>query len=149
MRNQLNKLYRQTQMDSAPSGRQIEISILEMASSKLRGQMSDEGDVPWSRSLDEALKFNQKVWDVFSADWMSPESQLPRTLRQNLLSIAVFVKKKTFTVMANPSRSDVELLIQLNDNIIDGLRADTEAAEGDSGAAATTGSTEQNDGSHG
>lgn len=109
-------------MDSAPSGRQIEISILEMSSSKLRGTLEGDGEVKWSRSLDEALKFNQKVWDVFSSDWMNPESQLPRELRQNLLSIAVFVKKKTFTTMAKPDRQAVELLIQLNDNILDGLR---------------------------
>lgn len=110
-------------MDSAPSGRQIEISILEMSSSKLRATLEGEGEVKWSRTLDEALRFNQKVWDVFSSDWMNPESQLPRELRQNLLSIAVFVKKKTFTTMAKPSRQAVELLIQLNDNILDGLRS--------------------------
>lgn len=123
MRNQLNKLYRQTQMDSAPNGRQIEISILEMAASRLRGELPDGGEVKWSRQLDAALKFNQKVWDVFSADWMSEESQLPRELRQNLLSIAVFVKKKTFTAMARPNREAIELLIQLNENILDGLKA--------------------------
>ncbi len=129
MREQLNKLYRQAQMDSAPSGRQIEISILEMSSSKLRALLEGEKEGAWSRDLDEALKFNQKVWDVFSSDWMNPESKLSRELRQNLLSIAVFVKKKTFTAMADPDRASLELLIQLNDNIIDGLRAGLQAGE--------------------
>lgn len=136
MRNRLDKLYRQTQMDSAPGGRQIEISILEMASSKLRGQLPEEAEVKWSRRLDEALKFNQKVWDVFSADWMSPDSQLTTELRQNLLSIAVFVKKKTFTIMATPNRAGIELLIQLNENIIDGLRAGLSQEEDGSGGDA-------------
>ena len=110
-------------MDSAPTGRQIEISIMEMATSKLRAQLPEDGDVPWSRNLDEALKFNQKIWDVFSADWMSSENQLPRDLRQNLLSIGIFVKKKTFSIMAVPDRPGISLLIQLNENIIDGLKA--------------------------
>jgi flagellar protein FlaF len=124
MQKQISKLYRQTQMDSAPSGRQIEISILELASSKLRSQLPREGSsLPWSHDLDAAMKFNQKVWDVFSADWMNPESRLSSDLRQNLLSIAIFVKKKTFTSLANPTRESLELLISLNDNIVDGLKA--------------------------
>ena len=132
MQNQLNKLYRQTQMDSAPPGRHVEVSILELASSKLRAFIKEEGDVSWSRELDEALKFNQKVWDVFSADWMSSECQLERSLRENLLSIAVFVKKKTFKTMADPKKSDLELLTQLNQNIVDGLRAGMDSGKGES-----------------
>lgn len=123
MHNQLNKLYRQTQMDSAPAGRQIEISILDLASSKLRALLGSDTKLEWSRELDEALKFNQKVWDVFSADWMSDSCQLDTKLRENLISIAIFVKKKTFRTMATPQSSDLDLLIRLNDNIVDGLRA--------------------------
>lgn len=110
-------------MNSAPGGRQIEVSIMEMASSKLRGQLSEDGELAWSRGLDEALKFNQKMWDIFSADWMSEESKLPQELRQNLLSIGIFVKKKTFTTMASPDRASLELLIQLNENILEGLKS--------------------------
>lgn len=110
-------------MDSAPAGRQIEVSILELASSKLRGYLGASGGVSWSRDLDDALKFNQKVWDVFSADWMSPSCRLEVKLRENLLSIAVFVKKKTFLTMADPKAEDLELLTSLNDNIVDGLKA--------------------------
>lgn len=128
MHNQLNKLYRQTQMDSAPAGRQIEISILELASSKLRAIMGQDSKVEWSRELDEALRFNQKVWDVFSADWMSDTCQLETKLRENLISIAIFVKKKTFTTMAKPQSGDLDLLIRLNDNIVDGLKAGVNAA---------------------
>ena len=96
---------------------------MEMATSKLRGQLAEDGDLAWSRELDEALKFNQKMWDIFSADWMSEESKLPPELRQNLLSIGIFVKKKTFTTMASPDRASLELLIQLNENILEGLKA--------------------------
>ena len=123
MRNQLNKLYRQAQMDSAPSGRQIEISILELAASKLQAHLPKNEELAWSHDLNEAMKFNQKVWDVFSADWMNPESQLSVELRQNLLSIAIFVKKKTFAMLAKPDADGLRLLIQLNENIIDGLKA--------------------------
>jgi flagellar protein FlaF len=132
MHNQLNKLYRQTQMDSAPAGRQIEVSILELATAKLRSHMGEADALAWSRELDEVLKFNQKVWDVFSADWMSSTCKLERSLRENLLSIAVFVKKKTFKTMADPKKRDLDLLIQLNENIVDGLRAGMESRQSES-----------------
>ena len=110
-------------MDSAPTGRQIEISILELAASKLQAHIPKHEDLAWSHDLSEAMKFNQKVWDVFSADWMNPDSQLSLELRQNLLSIAIFVKKKTFALIARPDVDGLRLLIQLNENIIDGLKA--------------------------
>lgn len=132
MHNQINKLYRQTQMDSAPPGRQIEISILELSTSKLRAHSGTEGELGWSRQLDESLKFNQKVWDVFSADWMSESCRLERDLRENLLSIAIFVKKKTFQIMSKPNKADLELLIQINGNIIDGLREGLEKQHSES-----------------
>jgi flagellar protein FlaF len=127
MQKQINKLYRQTQMDSAPAGRQIEVSILELASAKMRAHLGEGAELNWSRELDESLKFNQKVWDVFSADWMGSNCKLEQSLRENLLSIAIFVKKKTFTTMANPHRADLELLIQINENILVGLKAGMES----------------------
>jgi len=143
MQNQLNKLYRQTQMDSAPGGRQIEVSIMEMASSRLRGQLPQEGELKWSRELDEALRFNQKMWDIFSADWMSEGSQLPVELRQNLLSIGIFVKKKTFTTMAEPKKGSLELLIRLNENILEGLRAGLNIGQPSSAETGAVGESSQ------
>ncbi len=122
MQNRLSKLYRQTQMDAAGSGRQIEISILEMAAGKLRTCIGESGEISWSASLDEALRFNQKVWDVFTADWSNPECSLDKTLRENLMSMGVFVKKRTFVAMAQPSRTSIKTLIDLNDNLAEGLR---------------------------
>lgn len=131
MRSELSKLYRQTQMNSAPSGRQIEVSILQMAAGKLRACMGAEGEVKWSRDLDEALRFNQKVWDVFTADWSNEQCQLDIELRQNLLSLAVFVKKRSFTQMAQPTRDGLSTLVQLNDQLIDGLRGGVDPAAED------------------
>jgi flagellar protein FlaF len=137
MRNDLSRLYRQTQMNSAPSGRQVEVSILEMASGKLRAIIGTSGDVKWSRELDEALRFNQKVWDVFTADWTRPECSLERAMRENLLSLAVFVKKRTFAMTAQPQREGLEMLVQLNDQIVDGLRRGMQSvgSAGDDGPA--------------
>lgn len=109
-------------MDSAGSGRQIEISILEMAAGKLRTCLGESGEVTWSRQLDDALRFNQKIWDVFTADWSNPQCPLEKSLRENLMSLSVFVKKRSFAVMANPTRQGLNSLVELNDNLVEGLR---------------------------
>lgn len=127
MQNNLTKLYRQTQMDAAGSGRQVEISILEMASGKMRGCLGEEETIAYDSGIDEALRFNQKVWDVFCADWSDENCQLDEAIRENLLSLGLFVKKRTFTMLTQPTRSGVLALIELNDNLTKGLKG--EAAE--------------------
>ena len=118
-------------MNSAGSGRQIEVSILEMAAGKLRGTFGEDEAIDYNSGIDDALRFNQKVWDVFCADWSSDNCPLDDSLRQNLLSLGVFVKKRTFTMLAQPTRSGVQALVDLNDNLVQGLKSRAEAAEGD------------------
>lgn len=116
-------------MDSAGSGRQIEISILEMASGKIRNCLGEEELIEYGSGIDDALRFNQKVWDVFCADWSAETCALEDSLRESLLSLGLFVKKRTFTMLARPTRSGVLSLVELNDNLIQGLRGQVEAEE--------------------
>ena len=109
-------------MNSAGSGRQVEISILEMASGKLRNCIGDNEKIDFSSGIDEVLRFNQKVWDVFCADWSSEQCHLQDSDRQSLLSIGAFVQKRTFTMTAEPTRAGIIVLIELNDNLVKGLK---------------------------
>ncbi|HBM85702.1 MAG TPA: hypothetical protein DD423_02770 [Opitutae bacterium] len=130
MQNNLTKLYRKTQMYSAGSGRQVEISILEMAAGKLRACLGKDEELGYDSGIDEALKFNQKVWDVFCADWSSESSSLEEDVRTSLLSLGLFVKKRTFTMLAQPTRAGVLVIIELNDNLIQGLKGQAGAEQG-------------------
>ena len=130
MQNNLTKLYRKTQMYSAGSGRQVEISILEMAAGKLRACLGKDEELGYDSCIDEALKFNQKVWDVFCADWSSESSSLEEDVRTSLLSLGLFVKKRTFTMLAQPTRAGVLVIIELNDNLIQGLKGQAGAEQG-------------------
>lgn len=124
MQKSLSKLYQQSQMNSAGSGRQVEISILEMAAARFRACVGDGGseEIGFDTGIHEALRFNQKVWDVFSADWSDENCALEDAIRENLLSLSLFVKKRTFALQAQPTRSGLEILIQLNDNLVSGLK---------------------------
>lgn len=104
------------------SGREIEASVLEKAATQLRRCQQNWKDGQFDRELDDALKFNQKVWNIFDSDWQSPESQLPKETRENLLSLSLFVRKTTLAIMAEPKAERLNILIAINENLVNGLR---------------------------
>jgi len=121
MHKELNKLYAKTQFAAPPSGRRIEIAILQLAASRLRAFYNAGEPLRWSPELSEALTFNRKVWDVFIADWSLPDCQLPQELRKNLLNLGAYVRQATLQTLANPVIETVKTLVQINDNLVEGL----------------------------
>jgi flagellar biosynthesis activator protein FlaF len=110
------------------SGREIEASVLERGAVRLRRCQENWKNVKFDKDLDEALRFNQRVWDVFYSDWQSPNNTLPREIKQDLLSLSVFVRRKTLDIMAYPEMRKLDILIQINENLARGLRAGMEAS---------------------
>lgn len=105
------------------SGREIEASVLEKGAIRLRRCQENWKPNQFDRDLDEALRFNQRVWDIFNSDWQNPDNSLPREIRQDLLSLSVFVRKTTLDVMADPEPKKLDVLIQINENLAHGLRS--------------------------
>ena len=105
------------------SGREIEASVLEKGAIRLRRCQENWKGLKFDKDLDEALRFNQRVWDIFNADWQSPRNTLPKEIRQDLLSLSVFVRKKTLDIMAYPEVRKLDVLVQINENLAKGLRA--------------------------
>jgi flagellar protein FlaF len=112
------------------SGREIEASVLEQAAMKLRRSQHVIKEGRFNQELDEAIQFNNKVWKILQADWQDPESQLPRELRENLLSLSVFIRKSSLSVMADPTSEKIDVLIQINDNLVKGLRSGKRSGSG-------------------
>jgi flagellar biosynthesis activator protein FlaF len=104
------------------SGREIEASVLEKGAIRLRRCQENWKGTKFDRDLDEALRFNQRIWDIFNTDWQSPRNALPKEIRQDLLSLSVFVRKKTLDIMAYPEARKLDVLIQINENLAKGLR---------------------------
>jgi flagellar protein FlaF len=113
------------------SGREIEASVLERGSIRLRRCRENWKGNRFDRDLDEALRFNQRVWDIFTSDWQNPQSPLPKEIRKDLLSLSVFVRKTTLDIMAYPEARKLDVLIQINENLAKGLRTRQEIS-GDS-----------------
>lgn len=104
------------------SGRDLEATVLMRAASKLM-DIKNNWDTPTREAeLDEALRYNQRVWTFFQSELLNTDNPLPAEIKRNLLSLSVFVDKRTFDVMAFPESSKLDILISINKNIAAGLR---------------------------
>jgi len=124
-RNPINP-YEKTQKETV-SGRDVEVNVLEKAAVMMKRCQENWVDDAFNRALDDALRYNQKIWDVFQNDWRSTGCGLPKELRENLLSLGVFVRKTTLDIIAYPKKQKLNSLIQINENLAAGLKAQREA----------------------
>lgn len=112
--------YRQIQKTTT-SGRELEASVLVKAAHKLKG-CRDNWDAPdISERLDDALKYNQRLWSFFQAELSRPDHPMPKKLREDLLSLSLFIDRRIFEIMASPSPEKLDILININLNIAAGL----------------------------
>jgi flagellar protein FlaF len=114
--------YRNVQKNTL-SGREIEALVLTRAAVKL-AEIRNDWDAPdRDARLDEALRNNQRIWSIFQGELMKADNPLPKKLKQDILSLSIFIDKRTFEVMAQPAVEKLEVIINLNLSIAAGLRA--------------------------
>ena len=119
----------ETGTKAAPSGRELEAAALYKAARQIE-MCRREWDVPGNHQrLDEALRFNQRLWTFFQAELSAESCLLPVDLRRNLLKLSVFVDKRTFEMMAAPTVAGLQALIEIDRNIAAGLSAQVPAGE--------------------
>ncbi len=73
------------------------------------------------RTYQAALSFNQLLWTVFQADLASDGNGLPGDLKSSLLSLSLFVDKQTVKALTDPRPEHLDVLIDINRNIAEGL----------------------------
>lgn len=111
------------------SARELEASVLSKAGLKLK-QVQDKWDTPEKDLLlDEAVRYNQKVWSFFQSELSMPDNPLPKKLREDILNLSLFIDKRLFEVLAYPNDpSQLDIVININFNLAAGLRTNPEAA---------------------
>ncbi len=102
----------------AETPRSAELRLL----GEITGQMMDAEE----RGLKGALLMpplhrNREVWNAFHNDCNDPNNGLPRELRAQIVSIALWVDRFTSDVIAGRER--IRELIDVNRAIMEGLRA--------------------------
>jgi flagellar protein FlaF len=119
--------YKSVQQETQ-NGRELESALLSKAALLLKiCQENWEGDGHAER-FDDALRFNQRLWTFFQAELLEEGNPLPVQLRQDLLSLSAFVDKRTFEVMAYPAAEKLNVLININKQIAEGLASRGAAA---------------------
>lgn len=96
--------------------RQIEYRLL----AQVTGALIDVRDGKDKRKYFDALLWNQRVWDAFLHDVSDDRNQLPMPLRKRIVALCLWVRKETNALI--DGSGDLEALITVNRNIMDGLR---------------------------
>jgi flagellar protein FlaF len=105
------------------SPRELEASVLTKAGLKLK-QCQEKWNTPERNALlDEAIRYNQKVWSFFQSELSMPDNPLPQKLREDILNLSLFIDKRLFEVLAFPNDPErLTIVIDINFNIAAGLR---------------------------
>ena len=104
------------------SGRDIEAEVLTKGARKLRQCQESWHEDGYREKLDDALKFNQRVWSIFQGELGREDNPLPKQLKRDLLRLSAFIDKRIFEAMAYPSPEKLTAIIEINQNIAAGLR---------------------------
>lgn len=104
------------------SGREIEAAALTKAGLMLKDCQDNWNAGDRDAMLSDAIKFNQLVWSVFQGELVQPENSLPKELRQDILSLSLFIDKRLFDVLASPEPQKLTSVIDINFNLAAGLR---------------------------
>jgi flagellar protein FlaF len=113
------KAYAQTQK-SGLSPREVEAMAFTKAALLLDEARNNVDDYD---NYASALKFNQLLWTIIQADIVDKENTLPDHLKANILSLSLFVDKQTIKALADTKAKHLEVLININKNLAEGLMA--------------------------
>jgi len=115
--------YRTVQNTTArKSGRDIEAAALTRCALMLADCRNNWDAPECEANLDEALRRNQMVWSILQSELVRDDNPLPIEIRNNLLTLSVFIDKRIIEVMAKPEPQKLKIIIDINLNLAAGLR---------------------------
>lgn len=120
MRNPLDA-YKQVEKATL-TGRELEASVFLKATGRLSAVQQNWNSPDRDEMLDESLRYNQRLWTLIQSDIASGANLLPAELKQSLLSLSLFVDKRTFETISFPDPKKLSILIDINRNIAEALQ---------------------------
>lgn len=108
------------------SPRVLEANLLSRSAGQLQRIRDD-----WENAtgdLYQALLFNRKLWSIFVQSATGDDSKLPKSLRENIANLGIFVMKQTISIQDEPRAQKLDVLININRELAAGLRSDAPAA---------------------
>lgn len=100
---------------SAPG--EIEAWGLTQAALRMMGaQESGEKD-----AMIASVRLNWRLWTIFQAELLDPNSTVPEELRNNILTLAQFIDKHTLEFLGKPTPEKMAILISINRDLAAGI----------------------------
>ncbi len=115
--------YKTVAKTTTVSGRETEARVLTEGANKLRQCQQHWQSPQRADLLDEALRYNQRIWTIFQAELVKEDNPLPQTIKLDMFRLSRFVDKRIFEVMGTPDPQKLDILIKINENIAEGLRS--------------------------
>lgn len=104
------------------SGRETEARVLTQAALKLIDCQKNWTAPDLDQRLDNALKYNQRIWSIFQLEVGKAENPLPIEIKRNIIQLSRIVDRRIFDTMAFPAPEKLDMIIRINQNIAAGLR---------------------------
>lgn len=115
--------YQQSQ-NATQNPRDVEYRLLgQVTAAMIAAQevwAESKANIDYKKQVVDAALWNRNVWSAFRTDLLDEGNQLPKELKAQLISISLFIERETNEVMTN--EADFEALIDINQQIIEGLR---------------------------
>lgn len=118
-------IYQNVQKDGM-SQRELEASVLTKAGLMLKTCQDNWNAPDRNERLEEAVKFNQKVWSFFQSELVMADNPLPKNLREDILNLSLFLDKRLFEILACPDQQKLTIAININLNLAAGLMTRSE-----------------------
>ncbi|MDB5366497.1 MAG: flagellar FlaF family protein [Rhodospirillales bacterium] len=98
--------------------RSVEYRLLAQVTAAMLAANDRAGEFP---KLVDAVLWNRSVWAAFRDDLSHPQNGLPDDLKARLISLSLWVDRESHAVLGKTS--DIEALVDVNRNIMEGLAA--------------------------
>ncbi|MBK7258257.1 MAG: flagellar biosynthesis regulator FlaF [Ignavibacteriae bacterium] len=121
MRSGQAEAYNKAQCASM-TDREREAAVLMKAAALLRHAQMQWATAQREKLLDEALRFNQRIWTFFQVSLSDQENRLPDEIKAQVLTLSAYVDRRIFEVMAFPEADKLSVLIAINTNLAAGLK---------------------------
>lgn len=108
---------------AAEDGRALESVVLMKSASKLEllAKRIELGEKVKLEEIEDTLKINRNIWEIFLDNMEDPSNAMPKEIKNNVASLAMFVFKHTNQVLADTRPQQFKILIDINRNIATGL----------------------------
>ena len=125
------------QKQETPDQRELEAHLLIKAAGELQN-LYNKWDEATQEDISDILTYNRKLWSVFLDTAIENPEDRPKSLRENILGLCNFVSKRTISILAEPDKEKVLVLIDINREIAAGLSAKPARPEGEKKSASTS-----------